>query len=166
MANEPLRSKKPKNPNNWHTKRQKGQKDAPPVEGSKDAWDPLPEQPKKQSLHPAAKRLERKQAKAAEAEADAEAAADSKEAQPQVVTLLCGGLPFEVDSEVRFCFLPRPPLCRHEPPCLIGCHRVQDIRKMFACHGTVLKANVAQNRKGLSRGFAFVEMEVVNVASC
>jgi len=32
---------------------------------------------------------------------------------------------------------------------------------MFACHGTVLKANVAQNRKGLSRGFAFVEMDAM-----
>jgi len=45
-----------------------------------------------------------------------EADEESEEVKP-VITLLCGGLPFEVTSE--------------------------DIRAMFACHGTVLKANVS-----------------------
>ena len=52
------------------------------------------------------------------------------------------------------------------PACVARPFRNSDPLPTLACHGTVLKANVAQNRKGLSRGFAFVEMEVVNVASC
>jgi hypothetical protein len=114
LAGEPLRTKK-KNPNTWTTKRQKEdwEKDGAVEVGSKDSWDEIPEQPKA-SLHPAAKRLERKQAKEAEDKAEA---TDVDKPAP-VVTLLCGGLPFDVTSEVRSSpRLQRPRACTDTQHC-------------------------------------------------
>jgi len=53
-------------------------------------------------------------------------------------TILCGGCPWDVDDDA--------------------------IRKMFEAHGAVMKAQVARNRKGLSRGIAFIEMECAKAA--
>ena len=61
IAGEPLRSKKPANPNNWHLKRKKEDGEGLGKVDAKAGWDELPEPSK--NLHPAAKRLERKQAK-------------------------------------------------------------------------------------------------------